>query len=86
MHDGHLVERKNNLTEADIALIENLLEKHKCRFPDITPTDMMRVKMVADDFDTIKKSVLDKVVIVVLVLMFLVITFWKAIKTALGQQ
>jgi len=76
----HQIERKNTLTEADVQLIREILKDHQCRFPDITPEDMATVKMVADDFRTIKRSFLDKIVTMVLIMVLIVASFGREIK------
>lgn len=89
MTQEHQTTRQNTLTELDIIVLEDLisrkLKEHQCRFPEITADDMQTVKMIADDFKTIKKSFIDKIVTVVLILILVVVAFGREIKSWLGQ-
>jgi hypothetical protein len=78
-------ERKSMLTNADIETIEQILRNHQCRFPDISPEDMTTVKMLADDFKAVKRSLIDKIVTFVLVMILVIVAFGREIKTWLGQ-
>jgi hypothetical protein len=81
-------DRKNTLTDADFRGLEDLitrkLQEHQCRFPEITSADMATVKMLADDFKIIKRSFLDKIVTLVLILVLIMAAFGREIKSWLS--
>jgi hypothetical protein len=80
--------RKNTLTDDDIRKIEDVidakLEQHTCRFPDMTPDEMAKIKLVANGVDIVVKGVLDKIGLVMLAAIVIVIMCWRNIKTFLG--
>lgn len=65
MTAANYVQRKQSLTEADMQMLQEILEnnlKHQCKFHDLKHEDIDKIRMITSMFDRLGSKVIDSIV------------------------